>query len=140
MADTLKLFAKDNFLCISTDKNEWAELTLMDKEAIYLGAETLPVIAGWLLTYLQTGSVPGRVSQSKIDGYVVTCLLTLSEAHYTLYAAEASGDRLLFWQNASHPALPIVATMRLSPAQCIQWQETLAAALEPIYKPALVGR
>ncbi len=139
VVNTLKLQAQDNFLSIAIDENGWAELTLTGPERIYLGADTWQVIGPRLLSYLRTGDVSGRAYDSRINGYPVACLLTLSEAHHTLYVAQSGSDGLLFWQDAGSPALPITA-MRLSPERCAQWQESLAASLAPAKTLVLSGR
>jgi len=141
VVNTIKLPAENNSLSIAIDENDWAELTLTGarQEHVYLGADTWQIIGRKLLDYLRTGDVSGRAYDSRIDGYPATCLLLLSEAHHALYVASSGSDRLLFWQDAGQPELPIVGVMRLSPGQCAQWQESLAASLTPTKTLALAG-
>lgn len=140
MVNILSLAAQENSLHIEANENGWARLTLIGEEHIYLGADSIEVIASRLLNYLRSGDVLGRASAGEMNGYRVACLLLLSEAHHALYVASSGSDRLLFWQNAHSSPVFLAGVMRLSASQRRQWTQSLIGSLGEANVPQLVSR
>ena len=62
----------------------------------------------------------------KISGYEVTWVLSLAEAHSTLYMAVDGEERILFGQNGE---ATIIGITKLSQAQSLQWNNQLKMLL-----------
>ncbi len=143
MVDKLILPAENNSLVIEVDAEGWAQCYLAGyagQERVFLGADDFSVIVTRLNAGLSEHNILDERGAGSIEGHRVAWLLSLAEAHHTLYIALCGSDRLLFWQDASRSPVSIVGTMRLSSAQCIQWQQSLMAVLEPSKTLALAGR
>ena len=140
MVKTCNLIAETNSLRIEVNEDGWARLTLVGEECVYLGADSVEVVASRLMNYLEDGDVLGRGYGGEMDGFAVACLLLLSEAHHALYVADSGSDRLLFWQNAHSAPVFLAGVMRLSLSQRRQWTQALAKVLEEAGVPALAVR
>src|SRR6476469_1676390 len=79
----------------------WYRCTLCTEDAVRLGAGTGSYLAGRLAELLRHKSCfHGRPGVGKIEGRDVRWVLSLSEDHATLYAAEQGGGWALYWQAA----------------------------------------
>ena len=95
----------------------------MTSERIYLGAETLSYLVSRLLTALSHD--PEEVI-GEISGHKVRWVLSLTEAHCTLYVAVCHSERILFWQNAE---AKVIGTIKLSEVEMAQWRKQLEMLL-----------
>ncbi len=137
MMNILSLPADSSSLVIENSDNGWAKCYLVADERTYLGADDFSIITSRLLKALEQRGVPAAKAAGEIKGTPVAWVLSLAEVHHVLYVAQDGSDRVLFWQNADADPLFIAGVMRLSPAICQQWVETLSRVLEEAKQPAL---
>lgn len=101
----------------------WARCSLVPADGgprRFLGADVLDMIAGRLVAGLDacnedTPSTPGSSER---------CVLTLFEAHHTLFLRRDGGERLLRWQDGDGQSVEPV--LRLSDWQARRWRTLLA--------------
>jgi len=62
----------------------------------------------------------------EISGRKVRWVLSLAEAHCTLYVAKRHSERILFWQNAE---AKVIGTIKLSEVEMVQWRKQLEMLL-----------
>src|SRR6187549_3359755 len=93
------LQCSDGALEFSSDGSGWCSVALIQSEHRHpLGADTLAVVRKKLSDGLQA---PLKVpSSGRLAGYDVHWMLSLTEQHSSIYAADADGRRLLFFQGA----------------------------------------
>lgn len=106
---------------LKTDETGWCQVELVVGEHVEaLGADMEKVVRERLASGLQdelSGSTAGE-----IDGASVRWVLSLSEKHYTIYAADVAGNRRLFFQG---PDGNIVRGVTLEPEQRRRWLSVL---------------
>ena len=138
MEMTISLRGQGGDVLLEPNINElgWTRCYLLTPQRIFLGADGLPYVTAGLLKAV--GDVLGDdLPSGEIAGHRVQCAFLLCEAHHALYYADDGQDRLLFWQNAHSSPMPVVGTIRLSPAQRRQWQMQLNALSKSPPEPVL---
>ena len=118
---SLELEAPGATVWLRTDETGWCRVELSVGEHVEaLGADTEKVVTERLANGLRdelTGSTVGDV-----DGASVRWVLSLSEKHYTIYAADVAGSRRLSFQG---PDGNIRGTVTLGPEQRRHWLSLL---------------
>ena len=87
---------------------------------IYLGAHTPKTLVGRLLNTVIGNRKCNIVGE--LSGYPVCWVLSLSEAHFTLYIAKTHQRRVLFCEDSKGK---LVASLTLLPVHIAQWQSIL---------------
>jgi hypothetical protein len=100
----------------------WSRCTLSPDggEPRFLGADDIGIIAGRLLMNLAADQPP----TTELAGRPVRWVLSLAEAHHSLFTYMDGLDRVLVWQDADGCRLR--TGFRLSDAQFREWREQLA--------------
>jgi RHS repeat-associated protein len=121
MGVELRLFGGSDCLLIEQHEDEdWYYCTLLvGIRRFYLGADVARCLFPRLLAAIR-GNAPGPVSQLK--GVAVRWVLSLAEAHASLYVGEEPRYTLLFWEDEDGE---LAATLKLVPADVKQWQEEI---------------
>jgi hypothetical protein len=123
MAPVITLEGEGGALRLETDARGWTDCFLVAGGGeTYLGGDTRARLVPRLLAGLDPLAGPpiGRLA-----GHDVHWVLTLSEAHHTLYAADENGARLLIWQA---PDTAVAGTISLSPARQAEWRSRLTSS------------
>lgn len=111
--------ANDN-LYLRVEENGWTKCYLSKQGSeTFLGADTISNIASRLLGNLTEAEVE---PSGEIDGQSVHWVMSLSEAHHTLYYYRQGIDRILLWQDAQ---ANLIAKSMLSNAELQKWREQL---------------
>ena len=92
-----KLVAPDVELTLSSDKDGWCKVDVsLRGKTVRLGADQRRLVADRLALALE-GELKGDVV-GVINGMNVVWVLSLSEAHATIFVADVDGRRVLFFQ------------------------------------------
>jgi hypothetical protein len=93
------LGCSDGELQLNVDETGWCDVALVTRGNRHqLGADTLKAVAAKLSNGLKDG-LEGEASGT-IDDVKVRWVLSLAERHCSVYAADVSGRRVLFFQGA----------------------------------------
>ena len=107
---------------INVDNNGWAKCYLLVGDSkIFLGADDIRILAQRLISHLEDER---REPVGEIAGHLVYWVVSLFEAHYTLYFYREGGVRVLLWQDEM---AKLVATVKLDGKQYQKWRKQLAA-------------
>lgn len=124
MGETLILDGIGGSLRMRIGTEGWCKCELITTHSsTFLGADNIDQLAGRLLAALDEKH---QHTIGEINGYKVSWVLSLSEAHCTLYAATCGLGRILFWQDAN---ARLIGTIRLDQQQCAQWHKRLEASI-----------
>lgn len=116
----LQLCASEDCIYVDTTDSRWCKCWLIKgEEIVFLGAESLKYVMDHLLSGLDNNS---KKTVGNLLGYDVWWVLSLAEAHHTLYAAMANEDRILLWQDKN---ANVISTVRLSQIQYLLWHDQL---------------
>jgi hypothetical protein len=99
----------------------WSRCVLLvdNAQPRFLGAENLANIATRLVAHLAgAGPAAGRIA-----GQPVWWVLSLAEAHHSLYAYLDGAQRVLVWEDGD--GRPLTSVLRLSETRYQQWREQL---------------
>lgn len=108
-------------LRIDIGENDWSRCELVtDEEEIYLGAETKEILVERLLNGLRIDAT----IDGEIEGRKVRWVLSLSEAHASLYASTDAADRTLFCQDKNGA---VIGRISLSSGRSEEWRRQLEA-------------
>ena len=100
----------------------WCRCWLYDgANRIYLGAETSRYIQSHLLDGLENN--PEKIA-GIINGEEVYWILSLEEAHHTLYCTVSNEDKILFWQDKY---AKIISEIKLPAEKVNEWIDQLKA-------------
>jgi len=120
MGTLIQLCTSEYCIQIDAIEEDWCSCRLFKGEAvIYLGANTLKYLKDHLLSGLDDGA---KETRAELLGHKVSWVLTLAEAHHILYVANDGMEKVLLWQDRYGE---IVAIIRLSHDQCLQWRSQL---------------
>ena len=122
MGRLTQLCTADTCLQIGHQTKDWCQLWLVRGEnARYLGSTNLNYLVNRLQSVLCNHD---QSSIGEIQGHPVCWVLSLDEAHTTLYITIATTEahRLLFWQDRD---ARIIDTMTLSTDDGIEWRQQL---------------
>ncbi|TYQ24578.1 hypothetical protein PseudUWO311_18515 [Pseudanabaena sp. UWO311] len=116
----LKLEGEDGDLHITVDENGWAKCYLLTRDSnIFLGTDAIYILAERLILNLKDVK---RKPAGELDGCIVWAVISLYEAHHTLYFYIRDEVRVLLWQDEE---AKLVATTKLSEEQYGEWQRLL---------------
>lgn len=116
----LSLCADEQCIEIDTTSPNWCKCWLRNGEDVtYLGAESLKYLRDHLLRSFDASPKEGS---SSLQGHKVGWILSLAEAHHTLYMSIETDDRVLFWQDKN---ATVINTTRLSQKEILHWQNQL---------------
>jgi hypothetical protein len=122
----IKLVATGLELTLRSDKQGWCEVDLLlGGRSVRLGADRQRVVADRLAAALQKdlqGDVVGV-----IDARKVVWVLSLPEAHTTIFAGDAEERRVLFFQDASGKLL---GSAKLTAEDRVRWLAQLRLPVE----------
>jgi predicted ATP-grasp superfamily ATP-dependent carboligase len=123
MGNIVQLDGSGGSIHIDIAPDQWSRCYLVTRNSIELGAETSSYLVSHLLTALDndTEELIGEIS-----GHKVKWVLSLAEAHCTLYVAKGDSERILFWQDAFAKVIGII---KLSEVEMAQWRKQLEMLL-----------
>jgi hypothetical protein len=116
----LKLGGEDGDLLITVDENDWAKCYLLTRDSnIFLGTDTIYIVSERLILNLKGVK---RKPAGELAGCIVWQVISLYEAHHTLYFYIKDEVRKLLWQDGE---AKLVATTNLSKDQYREWKRLL---------------
>ncbi|TYQ30022.1 hypothetical protein [Pseudanabaena sp. UWO310] len=111
---------KLNEFILQFSEEEWCEVTLIiSGQSHYLGADSRNLV---LQRFLNGFTKDFDFSSGKINGVPISCVLTLFEAHHTIYLGEIDGKRCLYFQDGDGQ---IIAEVLLPASDLSLWIENL---------------
>lgn len=117
----ISLVCSEGELCLAWNEVGWCEVVLVASGQRYqLGAETKDIVVARLSDGLDK-KLEGQASGS-IENVEVRWVLSLAERHYSIYAAEVSNRRVLFFQG---PDGGLVGKLSLDPEERSRWCQQL---------------
>lgn len=120
MVDTVVLDGHGGSLRIEAGPKGWCRCELISSRRTYLGAANIDHLTSRLLAALDEDLEGDAIGE--ILGYEVSWVMSLSEAHCTLYATTGGPDLTLFWQDAE---AKLIGAIRLSRDQRFRWRQQL---------------
>jgi hypothetical protein len=111
---------KSNEFILQFSKEDWCKVTLiLSGQKHYLGADSRSLVLQRLFNGLTKDF---DFSSDRINGVPVSGVLTLFEAHHTIYLGEIDGKRCLYFQDGDYR---IIAEVLLSDSDLSLWIEDL---------------
>jgi hypothetical protein len=118
-----ELVAGSTRLLVDCDTSQWCEVTLDANGIHQLGSETRSVLVERLVRGLR-GELSAPTS-GELDGVPVAWVLSLSERHASIYAADREGIRTLYFQDADGK---LIARLDLEREERERWISILEGA------------
>lgn len=103
--------------------NRWTRCYLEGDQSVFLGAETASYLVKSLL--IAVGDEAGLETREPFiepSGREARWILSLSEAHCSLYLTAVDSGRLLFWMDGEGKN---IANLVLTPKDCLEWSRQL---------------
>lgn len=117
----IQLAASGGGLVLRFNSDYWCEVNLiLGDRTVRLGADDGAVVIRRLAAALEA-ELEGDLA-GVIDGVKVVWILTLAEAHGTVFAGDEHALRALFFQESSGSSL---GSVRLNPQDCSRWRRQI---------------